>query len=270
MRKAKRIVVKIGSSSVTDAEGRLSPAKIAPLAEKLAHLRQAGFQVILVSSGSVAAGLGKLGWTRSTLTAAQKQAAAAVGQALLIDWYEQLFAAYGLVVAQMLLTRAEVGEGERFFNIRTTVETMLEHGILPIINENDTVTVEENRVGDNDTLGSLVARATGADLLVLLTDIDGLYTADPRQDPAATRLTDIWQISQELEQMAGGNGSLFGTGGMRTKLNAAKIGMQAGIDVVVASSTEPDVLARIVRGEPVGTRFHAGETTTMSERGWQR
>lgn len=255
---AKRIVVKIGSSSLTDEQGGLSHKKMARLADQIAALQtERECQMILVSSGAVAAGLAKLGWPRPTITMPEKQAAAAVGQGLLIERYQKLFAQRGIVIAQLLLTRSDIEDRKRFIHIRNTSETLLRHGILPVVNENDTVAVEEIRFGDNDTLGSLVALVTEADLLILLTDIDGLYDANPQTHPDAQRISDVWEITPELEQAAGGNGSSVGTGGMRTKLAAARIAVDSGIDVVVASSAEPDVLQRIVDGEPVGTRFHS-------------
>lgn len=256
--KAKRIVVKVGSSSVTDAKGRLSPSKMERLAGQIAALQQDHHcQVILVSSGAVAAGLGKLGWPRPNITMPEKQAAAAVGQGLLIETYEHLFAKHQIIIAQLLLNRSDIEDRKRFIHIRNTAETLLEHGILPIVNENDTVTVEEIRFGDNDTLGSLVALVTEADLLILLTDIDGLYTDNPKTNPHAELIQNVWEITPNLEQMAGESGSKVGTGGMRTKLTAARIAVESGVEVAVANSITPDVLKRIVTGETIGTRFHS-------------
>ncbi|MFC7440431.1 glutamate 5-kinase [Laceyella putida] len=259
-----RIVVKVGSSSLTDAQGCLAVEKVVRLVRMIARLHQKGHQVILVSSGGIAAGLGKLGWDRATIAMPEKQAAAAVGQGLLIQLYERLFAEHEIVIGQLLLTRADIQSPNRLAHIRDTMETLLAHAIVPVINENDTVAVEEIRFGDNDTLSSLVAVMADAELLVLLTDIDGMYTSDPRHDAQAKRIQDIWVITDELEQMAGANGTAVGTGGMRSKLTAAKIAMEAGIDVVVASSSEPDVLERVMDGEAVGTRFY-GQSSLMKE-----
>lgn len=254
----KRIVVKVGSSSLTDQQGRISDEKMARLAAQIACLEQQhSCQVTLVSSGAVAAGLGTLGWPRPTITIPEKQAAAAVGQGLLIETYTKLFSSHQIPIAQLLLTRSDLEDRKRFIHIRNTAETLLQNGILPIVNENDTVAVEEIRFGDNDTLGGLVALLTESELLILLTDIDGLYDANPNTNPGAQRITDVWDITPEMELAAGGQGSSMGSGGMRTKLEAAKIATNSGIDVVVAASSEPDVLQRIVQGEPVGTRFHA-------------
>ncbi|BCJ86751.1 glutamate 5-kinase [Effusibacillus dendaii] len=264
----KRIVVKIGSSSLTDESGQLSPAKMSRLVDQIAELQKdTDCQLILVSSGAVAAGLGRLGWPRPYITMPEKQAAAAVGQGLLIELYQKLFAPHGIVTAQLLLTRSDMEDRKRFIHTRNTTETLLHHGILPIVNENDTVTVEEIRFGDNDTLGGLVALVTEADLLVLLTDIDGLYTANPKTDPNATRIPDVWEITPDLMELAGGSGSAVGTGGMRTKLMAARIAVDSGVDVVVASSSEPDVLKRILAGESMGTRFHSQQRLS-SKKSW--
>lgn len=265
---AKRIVVKVGSSSLTDEQGLLSLEKMKRIVDQIAILEHDHHcQVILVSSGAVAAGLGRLGWPRPNITIPEKQAAAAVGQGLLIETYEKLFFEHHLVIAQLLLTRTDIEDRRRFIHIRNTTETLLQHGVLPIVNENDTVTVEEIRFGDNDTLASLVALVAEADLLILLTDIDGLYTGNPKTNPDAKRIQNVWEITPEIEEMAGGSGSSAGTGGMRTKLSAARIATDSGIDVVVASSATPDVLQRIVTGEPVGTRFHS-QARLNSKKSW--
>ncbi|MCL6548561.1 MAG: glutamate 5-kinase [Alicyclobacillus sp.] len=254
----RRLVVKVGSSSITCGNGRLDLGKMSNLVQQIWRLRsEHGKEVVLVSSGAVAAGVDRLGWDRRAISLPEKQAAAAVGQGLLIDTYGRLFQPLGIPIGQVLLTRADVDDSRRLVHICDTMETLLKHGVLPIVNENDTVAVDEIRVGDNDTLAGLVAKVVKADLLVLLTDVDGLYTADPRKHPDAEHIQDIWSITEALEQAAGDEGSVVGTGGMHTKLSAAKIAVAAGIDVVVASSSREDVLDRVIRGEPVGTMFHA-------------
>lgn len=254
----KRIVVKVGSSSLTDAKGHLAKPCLGALAEQISELRRSlGIQVILVSSGAVAAGVGHLGWQRGAITLREKQAAAAVGQGLLIDAYREFFASDGIEVAQILLTRSDLDDRHRYVHIRNTLETLLRHGVLPIVNENDTVAVDEIRVGDNDTLAGLVALAADADLLLLLTDTDGFYDRDPRHDPEAQRIPDVLEIDGPLMEKAGRPGTGMGTGGMRTKLLAARIAMDAGIDALVAPASDPDVLRRAVEGPPIGTRFHA-------------
>jgi glutamate 5-kinase len=266
---AGRMVVKVGSSSLTDGTGCLDNTRLHRLVDMVCRVRaDCRQQVVLVSSGAVAAGLSRLGWRRETLTIPEKQAAAAVGQGLLIDLYERAFAERGVTVAQLLLTRDDVADRRRFVNVRNTLETLLHHGVLPIVNENDTVAVDEIRFGDNDTLSALTALVVKAQQLVLLTDIDGLYTANPRQDSGAVRIQEVYEITPEIEALAGGEGSRVGTGGMRTKLAAAKIATSAGIQVIIASSAEPDVLLRIARGEPLGTRFHAREQPLAGKRSW--
>jgi glutamate 5-kinase len=263
----KRVVVKVGSSSLTEAGGVLSEKKINPLVGQIAALIRQGMEVILVSSGAVAAGIGRLGWTPASITIPEKQAAAAVGQSALMDTYQKYFQQHGLPVAQLLLTRLDLEDRKRFIHIRNTIETLLKKGIVPIVNENDTVAVDEIRVGDNDTLSSLVAIVAQADLLVMLTDIDGLYTKDPRKDPEAEKIEEVHVITKELEEIAGGSGSIVGTGGMRTKMTAAKIAVQSGMTVVIASGKEPDVLRKIVQGEKVGTCFHP-HSRLPSKKSW--
>ncbi|GGI97968.1 glutamate 5-kinase [Alicyclobacillus cellulosilyticus] len=267
--KVRRAVIKVGSSSLTSPDGGLCARKVSRLTEQMVRLRfEHGWQVVLVSSGAVAAGTERLGWQRASITLPEKQAAAAVGQGLLMAEYERRFAEHGLLIAQLLLTRADIADRKRFLHIRNTMETLLQHGVIPVVNENDTVAVEEIRFGDNDTLASLVALVAEAQLLVLLTDIDGLYTADPRRDPSARRITDVWELTPEMERAAGGRGSKVGTGGMRTKLAAARIAMESGIDTVVASSEAEDVLLRIAAGEPVGTWFHARPHPVRGKKSW--
>ncbi|GIM45065.1 glutamate 5-kinase [Collibacillus ludicampi] len=255
-RQKKRIVVKVGSSSLTDERGIICMERMKTLVESLVRLKQeANTEVLLVSSGAVAAGLGHLQWSRTMITMPEKQAAAAVGQGLLIETYKHLFAEYGEMIAQLLLTRGDIEDRKRYVNIRNTLETLLHYGIIPIVNENDTVAVDEIRFGDNDTLGSWVGILAEADLVILLTDIDGLYTANPKEHPDARRIEVVKEITPELEKAAGGTGSVHGTGGMKTKLQAAKIAMQAGIELVIAHSRTERVIERVVAGEPLGTRF---------------
>ncbi|TDY50191.1 glutamate 5-kinase [Alicyclobacillus sacchari] len=262
-------VVKVGSSSLTDGSGVLAIAKMERLVKQIATLyREGGWHVVLVSSGAIAAGLGKLGWQRARISMPEKQAAAAVGQTALMEEYERLFAKEGLHVGQLLLTRADVEDRKRFVHIRNTVQALLRHDIVPIINENDTVAVEEIRFGDNDSLAGLAALVSEADRLVLLTDIDGLYTANPRTDPSAKRIEVVAEVTDEIERLAGGAGSVVGTGGMRTKLIAAKAAVRAGVEVVIASAETPDVLRRVLAGEAVGTRFLASPQPVSLRKSW--
>lgn len=262
----KRIVVKVGSSSLVDESASLSRAKVNQLVTQLADLHRR-FQFILVTSGAVAAGVGALGWNRTTLTMPEKQAAAAVGQSILIQQYQESFAQHGIPVAQLLLTRSDIEDRKRFIHIRNTIEPLLHHGIIPIINENDTVAVEEIRFGDNDTLGALVSLVASADLYIMLSDIEGLYTANPRIDKNAKLIRQIKTISPELWQSAGGNGSSVGTGGMKTKLQAAQIATQSGVNVRIANSNEPNVLQHIIAGDPIGTHFIA-DTPLKKKKPW--
>ncbi len=260
--KSLRVVVKVGSSSLTDSSsGTISTDRMRHIVDSICSLLSAPKQeVVLVSSGAVAAGSGKLQWRRPIRTVPEKQAAASVGQGILIDAYERLFGAHGITVGQILLTRSDIEERRRYIHIQNTIETLLRHGVVPIVNENDTVAVDEIRFGDNDTLAALVALVTGADMLILLTDIGGLYSGDPRVDPAATLVPEVREIDASLRHMAGGQGSAVGTGGMRTKLVAAEIAISSGIETVVAASHLPDVIRRIAQGERIGTRFVAQQS----------
>ncbi len=264
-----RVVVKIGSSSITEANGQLSIAKLESYIDQMTRLYQEeNVQLIVVSSGAVALGMAQLGWRRKESTMPEKQGAAAVGQGLLIHAYQQSFSKRGIDIAQLLLTKADIEDRKRFVNIRNTMETLLHFGVIPIINENDTVAVEEIRFGDNDTLSSFVAMVADADLLILLTDVDGLYTVNPRINANASKIDDVWNIDDAIEQMAGGQGSDRGTGGMRTKITAAKIATGSGIDVALASSESKDVLERIVHREKVGTWFHAKSGELTAKKSW--
>lgn len=252
-----RIVAKVGTSSLTAGSERLNAGAMRRLAHQIVELRTLGVPVLLVTSGAVAAGRERLGVRFDSKDVPAKQALAAVGQALLMQRWDQIFAEHGVVVAQALLTRQDMSQRQGYLNARTTLLTLLEHQVLPIVNENDVVAVDEIRIGDNDQLSALVANLVDADLLVLLTDNDGLYTADPRRNPAATRIARVEQITPDIEQLAGSGGSRAGTGGMRTKLLAAKTATRSGTSVVITSGAEPAALVGAVRGEAVGTLFPA-------------
>ncbi|SHE48845.1 glutamate 5-kinase [Seinonella peptonophila] len=262
-----RVVIKIGTSSLTDQKGQLSEVKMKKIVHQVAKLQRSEvWQPVLVSSGAIAIGLESLGWSRQ-ITVSEKQAAAAVGQGLLIEKYRQLFAKQGLQVAQLLLTRADIEDRKRFIHIRNTMETLIRHRIVPIVNENDTVAVEEIEFGDNDSLGSFVALVTEAQRFILLTDIDGLYTANPHRVAEAKRIDKIYEITKEIESLAAGSESMVGTGGMRTKVSAAKIATHSGIDVVIASFEEPNVVEKVLRNEPIGTRFYPQQRMS-SKKSW--
>lgn len=250
-----RVVIKVGTSTLTHKTGNLNIRHIESLCRVLSDLKNAGHEVVLVSSGAIGMGVGKLSLKERPQDMPTKQAAAAVGQCELMYTYDKLFAEYNHTVAQILLTGDDMNHTDRYENFRNTLHRLLELGALPIINENDTVSTAEIAVGDNDTLGAIVAKGAEADLLVLLTDIDGLYTADPRKDQNATLITEVSEITPELLEIAGGKGSALGTGGMATKLTAAKLCLEAGISTVIANGDDPERLYDILEGKPVGTLF---------------
>lgn len=250
-----RIVVKVGTSSLTYGTGKLNITQMERLVRELADLHNRGKEILLVSSGSIGAGWGKLGFSARPKTIPEKQAAAAVGQGILLHMYEKLFAEYGITVGQVLLTREDFTDRRRFLNARNTLHTLLRFGVVPVINENDTVSVDEIRVGDNDTLSALVAGAVDAGLLLVLSDTDGFYTADPRENKDARLIESITEITPEIEKNAGGAGTKVGTGGMASKLQAARITMHSGLPMVIAGAFKKDIVRRVIAGEPVGTVF---------------
>lgn len=254
-----RIVIKLGTSTLTHATGNLNIRRVDKLCRVLSDIKNAGHEVILVSSGAVGMGVGKLSLKERPSDIPSKQAVAAVGQCELMYTYDRAFSEHNHVVAQILLSAYDVENEERRRNFHNTIFRLLELGVLPIINENDTVATEELTIGDNDTLSAIVAVSAGADLLVLLSDIDGLYTADPHKNPDAKLLTEVHGITPEIIALAGGKGSSLGTGGMMTKLRAAQLANNAGLDMIIASGADPDLLYDIIEGKPVGTRFVAGE-----------
>lgn len=251
------IIVKLGTSSLTAGTSKISAPFLVDLARQVTQLHAAGHQVILVSSGAIAAGREKLGFPQLPKDIPAKQMLSAIGQPRLMAIYEQVFGLYGLTLAQVLLTRSDLADRRRYLNARNTLTALLSHNALPIINENDTVATEEIRVGDNDNLSALVANVVEADMLVLLTDQPGLFTADPRNNPDAKLVQEIStpEIPQEVWEAAGGSGTKLGTGGMVTKLQAADLARRSGTTVVIAQGTEPNVLSRLANGERIGTRF---------------
>jgi len=252
-----RIVVKLGTSTLTGGAKKLSAPRLVDLARQVSLLQTENCQVLLVSSGAIAAGREALGYPALPKYLPAKQMLAAVGQPRLMATYERYFSIYGARVAQVLLTRADFGDRWRYLSARNTLDALLQHQVVPIINENDTVATEEIRIGDNDNLSAQVANLVEADLLVLLTDQEGLFTADPRHDAAAQliRLVGAEPFGEELWLAAGGSTTGLGTGGMTTKLQAADLARHAGATVVIASGSEPDVLLRLAHGEELGTRF---------------
>ena len=265
---AHRIVVKVGSSLVT-AEGRgLDHAALSRWAEQIAALSAQGREVVLVSSGAIAEGIARLGWKKRPKAVNELQAAAAVGQMGLVQAYESIFRTHGLHAAQVLLTHEDLADRTRYLNARTTLRTLLELRVVPIINENDTVATDEIRLGDNDTLGALVTNLIEADCLIILTDQPGLYTADPRRHPEATLVMEAHAGDPELEHMAGGAGSSVGTGGMLTKILAAKRAARSGAHTVICSGREERVLLRLAAGEAIGSQLVARQAPLAARRQW--
>jgi glutamate 5-kinase len=268
MKAARRFVVKVGSSLVTNRSEGLDAAAIARWAAQIAQLRAAGHEVILVSSGAIAEGMQRLGWERRPRTMHELQAAAAVGQMGLVQVYESCFRGHGLRTAQVLLTHADLADRQRYLNARSTLLTLLSLGIIPVINENDTVVTDEIRFGDNDTLAALVTNLVEADVLVILTDQEGLYTGDPRRDAKATLVRKANAGDPRLEEMAGGAGSDVARGGMLTKVLAAKRAARSGAQTVIASGRERDVLQRLAAGEEIGTLIRAQTTPLAARKQW--
>jgi glutamate 5-kinase len=248
-------VVKVGSGLIASPKAGLDPDRVGMLSDELAQLVGDRREVALVSSGAVAAGMARLGLTERPRSIPEKQAAAAVGQSALMWHYEQAFARHGIRVAQLLLTQEDVSHRSRYLNARNTLMTLLGFGVLPIVNENDTVAVEEIKVGDNDNLAALVAHLIDADLLVLLTDVDGLYTGDPASDPEARRIESVAEVNEKIEGLVWDDAGEISIGGMSTKLQAAQKATSSGIPMVIASGREPGALRRLLKGEPVGTYF---------------
>jgi glutamate 5-kinase len=266
--KADRIVVKIGSSLLTDGgDGAVRQAWLAALADDVAALRARGKQVMLVSSGAIAVGRRRLGMMQKALRLEDKQACAAVGQIRLAHAYQQALDRHGITVAQVLLTLQDSDDRRRYLNARNTIESLLRLGALPLINENDTVATEEIRFGDNDRLAARVAQMAGADLLVLLSDIDGFYTADPGLDDSARRLDEVTEITPEIEAMAGGSLSDTGSGGMVTKIAAARIAVSAGCDMLIGAGAPDHALAGLVDGAPC-TWFSAKDNPLTARKRW--
>ena len=258
----RRIVVKVGTSTLTYDNGRLNIRRIERLVRTISDLQNRGFEMVLVSSGAVTVGAAKMGLAERPRELAMKQAAAAVGQCELMHIYDKMFLEYGINVAQILLTRENIIDDDQRENIHNTFTSLMRTGAVPIVNENDTVATAElkhiENFGDNDTLSAVVARMCGADLLVIFSDIDGLYDSDPRKNPQARLIGHVSKIDAKIRRMAGGAGSAHGTGGMATKVEGAKLAAGAGVSVVICRSHEPDVIAKAIAGTAKGTYFKAG------------
>ncbi|HBT16143.1 MAG TPA: glutamate 5-kinase [Firmicutes bacterium] len=271
IKQAKRIVVKVGTSTLTYSSGRLNLKHLEKLVRQIADLHNSGKEVVLVTSGAVGAGVGRLGLKEKPRTIPERQAVAAVGQGLLMQVYTKYFSEYGVTAAQILLTREDMSDRRRYLNARNTLLMLAnEYRALPIINENDTVATEELqlRFGDNDTLAALVAGLVGADLLILLSDIEGLFTGDPRKDTNATLIPEVKEISPAIWATAGEAGTSRGTGGMITKLEAARIATRSGIMMVLASGEDPDALMKILEGETIGTVFLPNHEALVQRERW--
>ena len=265
---ARRLVVKVGSALVTNNGAGLDLEAIRDWARQIAALREAGKEVVMVSSGAIACGMQRLGWKKRPHTVHELQAAAAVGQMGLVQVYEGAFSRHGLHTAQILLTHEDLSDRKRYLNARSTLTTLLDLGVVPIINENDTVVTDEIKFGDNDTLGALVANLVEADALIILTDQKGLYTADPRKDPAATLISEAEAGDPKLEGMAGGAGTSIGKGGMITKVLAAKRAAGSGAHTAIASGHEADAIMRLARGEALGTLLVATTAPLAARKQW--
>lgn len=252
-----RIVIKVGTSTLAHPSGLLNIRRVEHLCKVISDLKNAGHEIVFVSSGAIAMGVGKLSLKSKPTDIPTRQAAAAVGQCELMYTYDKLFSEYNKTVAQLLLTGADIADPLRRENFENTLFRLLEMRVIPIINENDTIATDEIVIGDNDTLGAIVATVVNAQLLILLSDIDGLYTADPHKDPNARLLPEVNGITPEIYAMTGGAVTNLGTGGMQTKLHAAQIASEHGIDMVIANGQKPEVLYDILEGKPVGTRFKA-------------
>lgn len=252
-----RIVIKVGTSTLAHGTGLLNIKRVEEMCKVISDLKNAGHEIVLVSSGAIGMGLGKVGITRRTEDISTLQAGAAIGQCELMYVYDKLFGEYNHTVAQILMTGAYVAIDDYGKNLNNTLFRLLELGVIPIVNENDTVTTDEIVIGDNDTLGALIAERVKADMLIILSDIDGLYTSNPAVDPNAVRLEVIEEITDEIEALAGDKGSHLGTGGMITKIKAARMATENGIDMVIANGKDPEVLYDILEGGGVCTRFPA-------------
>ena len=264
----KRIVVKLGSSVLTKGTARLNRQRMLELAQQIAALKARGYEIVVVSSGAQTAGREQLDFPDLGKSVPAKQMLSAVGQSHLMRLYKELFEIFEIVVAQILLTRDDLSHRTRYLNARDTLRTLIEHSIIPIVNENDTIATDEIRVGDNDNLSALVASVVDADLLIMLTDQPGIFTDDPRKNPQAALIQNISEVSEDLFALAGGAGSDMGTGGMVTKLQAARIASRSGIKTIIASGSEDDALIRLVAGEGIGTHIEASAIRSDSRKRW--
>lgn len=268
LKKAKRIVIKVGTSTITYANGKRNFSQIDRLAREISDLQNQDKEMILVTSGAVAVGVDRMGLPGKPKTIPGKQAAAAVGQGVLMHTYEKFFADYGQIVAQVLITKTEAIDRHRYTNTRNTFMELMRQRVIPIVNENDVVALDELKIGDNDNMSALVAGIVDADLVIILSDVDGLYTANPQTHPDAVIVPEVAEITPEIEASAGGVGSARGTGGMATKIQAAKAATSSGIHLVIASGTEKNAITRVLQGEELGTLFVSRENRLQFRKRW--
>ena len=268
LKKAKRIVIKVGTSTITYANGKRNFSQIDRLAREISDLQNHGKEMILVTSGAVAVGVDRMGLPGKPKTIPGKQAAAAVGQGVLMHTYEKFFADYGQIVAQVLITKTEAIDRHRYTNTRNTFMELMRQRVIPIVNENDVVALDELKIGDNDNMSALVAGIVDADLVIILSDVDGLYTANPQTHPDAVIVSEVVEFTPEIEASAGGVGSARGTGGMATKIQAAKAATSSGIHLVIASGTEKNAITRVLQGEELGTLFVSRENRLQFRKRW--
>ena len=268
LKKAKRIVIKVGTSTITYANGKRNFSQIDRLAREISDLQNQGKEMILVTSGAVAVGVDRMGLPGKPKTIPGKQAAAAVGQGVLMHTYEKFFADYGQIVAQVLITKTEAIDRHRYTNTRNTFMELMRQRVIPIVNENDVVALDELKIGDNDNMSALVAGIVDADLVIILSDVDGRYTANPQTHPDAVIVPEVAEITPEIEASAGGVGSARGTGGMATKIQAAKAATSSGIHLVIASGTEKNAITRVLQGEELGTLFVSRENRLQFRKRW--
>lgn len=268
LKKAKRIVIKVGTSTITYANGKRNFSQIDRLAREISDLQNQGKEMILVTSGAVAVGVDRMGLPGKPKTIPGKQAAAAVGQGVLMHTYEKFFADYGQIVAQVLITKTEAIDRHRYTNTRNTFMELMRQRVIPIVNENDVVALDELKIGDNDNMSALVAGIVDADLVIILSNVDGLYTANPQTHPDAVIVPEVAEITPEIEASAGGVGSARGTGGMATKIQAAKAATSSGIHLVIASGTEKNAITRVLQGEELGTLFVSRENRLQFRKRW--
>ncbi len=264
----KKIVIKVGTSTLTHKTGLLNLQRIEKLVRQIANLHNKGYDVVLVTSGAIGAGMGKLNLLERPKTLPQKQAVAAVGQVTLIHLYQKIFAEYGKAIAQLLLTKDDISDRNRYLNGRNTTFELLSQGVIPIVNENDAVAVDEIKVGENDTLSAFVASLIDADLLIILSDIDGLYDDNPHKNKDAKLIESVKEIDASIRAVAGDAGSKFGTGGMATKINAAEIATEAGSHMIIAQGEDPEILEDIINGKNIGTIFLKKDNLVRAKKHW--